>query len=702
MANEIESNHNQGLLNRLLDLQKSLALNNFDVADLQKSIAEIIKNLTIPDTLPVADQLFRDLFYKNADAVGLIEDYRFIDCNPATLHLFKLKSKASILHVHPIELSPEQQPDGSRSADKMKQMMDLAYKNGTHRFEWMHQRSNGELFYAEVLLTRIHFDKNTYLHGVWRDISDFIKKRHEYRLNEDSYQFLFDEAAEGILVGNYTGEIINANARMENITGYTPEELIGTNISRLFPDYVLTKTPLRYDLLKKGQTVLFERELQKKNGDIITIEMNTKVVEKHVLQTYIRDITSRKTQEKKTLEQNKALEEARFELQEKNNQLHELNKILEVQKSDISRVSKMLKTVIDHIPVGVFWKDKNLNYLGANSVFLQKLGMSSAEEIIGKNDFDLTVQQKAKKYRADDKMVIDSGKPILKIEETLPDANNVMHTTLTNKIPLLNEFNKIIGVLGTYEDITEIKEIQKKLLAAKEKAEESDRLKSAFLANMSHEIRTPMNGILGFAQVLQNQDLPHETREKFLNIIQQSGLQLLGIINNLVDISKIESGQMTVTRAKVNLNELIKEQVQFFELEAKDKKVKLTYQLGADDQKALFYCDAQKLRQVFVNLINNAIKYTVEGGQIVVSYKILDDHCKFFVKDTGLGIPDTFKPLIFKRFHQESNKVTNIYGGSGLGLAICKAFVEMCHGKIWFESEQNKGTTFYFTIPKEH
>jgi hypothetical protein len=240
------------------------------------------------------------------------------------------------------------------------------------------------------------------------------------------------------------------------------------------------------------------------------------------------------------------------------------------------------------------------------------------------------------------------------------------------------------------------------LLKAKESAEESDRLKSAFLANMSHEIRTPMNGILGFADLLREPHLTGEMQQEYIAIIKKSGIRMLNIINDIICISKIESGLMEANIQEMNINHKIKFIHNFFKPEMKEKGIRFSVENTLPAKEAFIRSDSEKTYSILTNLVKNAVKNT-EAGEIELGYVVKkeNDHCEleFFVKDTGIGIPKERQMAIFERFTQAdiSNKMAS--QGAGLGLSISKAYVEMLGGKIWVESEEGKGSIFYFTLP---
>ncbi|MDD2564563.1 MAG: PAS domain S-box protein, partial [Salinivirgaceae bacterium] len=269
--------------------------------------------------------------------------------------------------------------------------------------------------------------------------------------------------------------------------------------------------------------------------------------------------------------------------------------------------------------------------------------------------------------------------------------------------PIIDKQNKISNYILIMEDITEKKLILEELVIAKEKAEESNRLKSAFLQNMSHEIRTPMNAIIGFSDMIEDASLSAEKRTSFTKIIQNSSLQLLSIVSDILTISALETKQERVSLAPICINNIIVELLSIFKTQASNQNISLHSKQGLTDNRSIIYTDNTKLVQVFTNLITNALKFTHEGT-IEFGYHLLPEEnnkvtLQFFVKDTGIGISPDAMERIFERFSQANDSINQKYGGTGLGLAISKAFVELLGGEIWVESELNQGSTFYFTIP---
>lgn len=250
-------------------------------------------------------------------------------------------------------------------------------------------------------------------------------------------------------------------------------------------------------------------------------------------------------------------------------------------------------------------------------------------------------------------------------------------------------------LVAVVRDFRERKKYEEELIAAKKKAEENDRLKSAFLANISHEIRTPMNGILGFAELLKQSDLTGEQMENYIQIIETCGFRMLNIINDLMDISKIESGIMTVTLNDLKINEVFDYIYDLFKPEANKKGIRL---IKNTDIPIVVCTDKEKLIAVLTNLLKNAIKFC-HAGSIEFGYTTQEQSIQFFVKDTGIGISKEKIEHVFERFIRGDHEMSPKYEGTGLGLSIAKGYVDMLGGEIWVDSELGRGSQFYFTLP---
>ena len=261
---------------------------------------------------------------------------------------------------------------------------------------------------------------------------------------------------------------------------------------------------------------------------------------------------------------------------------------------------------------------------------------------------------------------------------------------------------KEVVVMGIMRDTTKRREAERELIKAKRKAEESDQLKSNFLANMSHEIRTPMNGIIGFSQLLASQKMEFEKQKEFLDIIQNRSNHLLKIIDDIIDISKIEANKLLIEKQYFKISNMLRDLQTTYQLELENQKkehINLKIENAFKDQEIQMYSDNTRVEQILSNLLNNAIKFTGEGTITLGCKPYTDKKVLFYVKDTGVGIPEEQQEIIFERFRQADDSISRTYGGTGIGLSISKKLAELLGGKIWFNSEENKGTVFYTTIP---
>jgi len=255
-------------------------------------------------------------------------------------------------------------------------------------------------------------------------------------------------------------------------------------------------------------------------------------------------------------------------------------------------------------------------------------------------------------------------------------------------------------ILVVIKDISQNKANEIELIKAKEKAEESDQLKSAFLANMSHEIRTPMNSIIGFSSLLED-ELNEDEKKSFISRIKDNSQQLLNLINDIIDISKIEANQINFYYDHINMEEFFKTIYASFELEATKNNIAFKHSISDHQFPLEFKTDTNRLRQVLTNLLSNAFKFTPQGGSIEFGYQAYPDEYQWllYVKDSGIGIAKETQDNVFDRFRQAHDFTHTQYGGTGLGLSISKGIVENLGGEIWLESELGKGTTFFFTLP---
>lgn len=370
------------------------------------------------------------------------------------------------------------------------------------------------------------------------------------------------------------------------------------------------------------------------------------------------------------------------------------------ERKQAEKQLKLLSRAIDQSPITVVITDKDGNIEYVNPKFIELTGYSM-EEVEGKNPRLLQSGGQTREFYQNLWETILSGNDWHgELQNRKKNGDIYWESAVISSI--VDNQGEIAFFLAVKEDITEKKKILEDLIKAKEKAEESDRLKSAFLANMSHEIRTPMNGILGFTDLLKEPNLPDEDQKEYIDIIERSGARMLNTINDIINISKIESGQMTVSISETNIHEVIEHIFSLFKPVVEQKGIQFSLKNSLSVYEANIKTDHQKVYVILSNLIKNAIKFTKEGSiEIGYNLNVTGSNAEliFYVKDTGIGILPENMNIIFERFRQGNESNSRNYEGVGLGLSISKAYVEMLGGKIWAESRVGFGSTFYFSIP---
>ena len=501
-----------------------------------------------------------------------------------------------------------------------------------------------------------------------RDITELKKAEKALMESEALFSSTFRASPIPISITDMaTEKWIEVNEAFLSVTRYTREEVIGNT----FRELNLWKNPGERDnmkeiLTREGSVNNFEVEINKKDGKSGTMLIAVEKVDlsgKPILLIMGNEITERKHFE--------------TELQFRN--------ILLSTQQEVS---------ID----GILIVDENLRILSFNRKFVDMWGIPA--DILGQKIDNPVVQfvsiqmPNSRFFQQRVQYIFDHKQETSRDELTLIDGRIIDRYSS----PMFSANKEYLGRVIYFRDITERKRVEQELIRAKEKAEESDRLKSAFLANLSHEIRTPMNGILGFARLLSEPRLTGEEQQDFIRIIEKSGERMLNIINDLVDISKIESGQIDVSVSLTNINEQTEYLYAFFKPSVEAKGLQFFVNNGLTIQDSFIETDGNKLYRILTCLIKNSIKYTTTGS-IEFGYDKKDGFFEFYVKDTGAGIPGDRQDAVFNRFVQADIADKKALQGAGLGLTIAKAYVELLGGRIWLESEEGLGSVFSFTIP---
>jgi len=517
----------------------------------------------------------------------------------------------------------------------------------------------------------------------------------ELKEKDELYRSIISSSSDDIVLTDINGDIIMISPMGLSMFGYNwDDDVIGKNIS----EFIIKEDQERfYNNIQKMKTGIITENGEyvglNKNGNFLNIEINSGFINNNEdlpskMVFIIRNITERKYNEiklKQSEEKYKLIAENTLDgILTFNNE----HKITFVSPSYIKQLGYTEEEELDKGEEDVY------NRIHYDDVYVLSEVMNAIKE--KKSDLTYT-------YRVKHKLGYyiwreDSAK--FNYDE---NSNYLGCYVICRNITERKERELLIEHISEQirEKNTELKEQNIELLKAKSKAEESERLKSLFLANMSHEIRTPMNGIIGFTNLLKNHNLNSDDRDNYISIIEKSGDRLLNIIDDIINISKIEAGHTEINLSPTDLNEQLKYIFNLFKLEAEEKNIKLI--INEHINRDLIDTDREKLYAILTNLTKNAIKFT-NNGIIEIGYNFKNDefnekYIEFFVKDTGIGIKREYTNLIFERFRQVSESKTRNYEGSGLGLTITKAYVELLGGKIWLDSEEDKGTNFYFTIP---
>jgi PAS domain S-box-containing protein len=570
-------------------------------------------------------------------------------------------------------------------------LTDLFYRTGKSQKSILDRTGSGKANTSERLLlrkdgTKIPVEINIKMlfdgrfHAIFRDISERKEAEEQLRQNEIRFRSLFENMGNNVAIFEVVEDgkdfiFKNFNSAAEKLEKVQRSEIIGKSAALVFP------TLVEYKLLESFRKVWKSGEPT--NTPIIIYDNDDRILswtENFIYKlpsgeivVIYDDITERKKAESDLL---KTKERYRVATQETKVAVWERNLLNNKGHADpvlFEILGYQIPDVEDSFSI---WK----NYIHPEDLEqIMKLNQQLKDGIIKEMNF---------KFRATDK-------------------NGNIRWFVDKGVALKNKNGEALKLIGTISDITQQQVIEEQLILAKVKAEEADNLKSTFLANMSHEIRTPMNGILGFSDLLMSEETTEKERRNYIEIIYQSGKQLLNIINDILDISKIEVGQIQIHEENCSLNDMLEELLSMVKPTIQSKKdLRLEIHKELSDSESVVITDGFRVRQILTNLINNAIKFTAKGyvefGYIIVPDNENSDNklsIQFYVKDTGIGIPDSKREIIFDRFRQSDESHTRKFGGTGLGLAISKGFVELLGGKIWHESVEKSGSTFFFTIP---
>lgn len=573
--------------------------------------------------------------------------------NPAMVNMLGYK-KGELVGKHWSSFVPDDQIIVVKNANKRRE------KGESDQYEMELARKDGERIF--VLVGGVpYFNKGVYT-GLLAAFTD-ITKRKNAETELIKLSTAVTQSPSVIAITDTDGNLQYANPKFTEITGFSLDEAIGKNPRILksgeHSDEIYKEL---WETISSGEVWRGEFQNKKKNGKLFWELASVSPIfdEQGKIINYIKvaeDITERK--------------------QAENNFKHS----------------------IDESPLGIRIVNQEGKTIYVNKELLDIYEFSSLDEFLYTSAVERYTEKSYQEHQ-ERKKIRQAGGDTSNYEISIRRKNGEIRYIKVWRKEVIWNREKHFQVIN--QDITELKQLNTDLILAKEKAEESNRLKTAFLNNMSHEIRTPLNGITGFIGLLQDSDIDNEQKQHYFDIINKSSDRLIATVTDIIDISRIEAGLVNVSKTEVSVNKILDEQYNFFYQQAKAKELELIYKPCLSDKETRFVTDKHKLEGILTNLIKNAIKFTKKGEiTFGCSLKKAQDteYLEFYVKDTGIGIPANRIDAIFNRFEQADIEDSRVYEGSGLGLAIAKSYVDMLRGHISVTSNEGSGSTFTFCIP---
>ena len=613
--------------------------------------------------IKLSEEKFSKLFYINPSACGLsdLENHTYIEVNEAFNTLLGFE-KNEVIGKTAIELD-------IITPETTNEIVKNARTNGAvTNVKADLKAKNGEIKHVLLSAENIYIQDKKYRFTVVHDITERLQAEESLQNSEAKYRNLIQHSSDPIFSFNPDVTYKFANESFSRVFGMVPEDLIGKTPHDIFPyDEAEKRITTVRQVLQTGQKGEIEVGVPLQSGEVrfyLTMLDPVKNDQGQVLfvTCISKDITERKLAEEVVKESKLSLDNAQ-------------------------EIAKMGSWEFDILINKLVWSTNMYRIFGYEPFEIEPTYELFINHV---HPDDLCIIRASDEYMKNSKETFSQ-----ELRFVMPDGS--IKWILNKLVPIFKE-NVLVKLKGVSTDITDHKHTEMELFKAKEKAEESDRLKSAFLANMSHEIRTPMNGILGFAGLLKESNLTGWEQQAYIKIIEKSGARMLNIINDIVDISKIESGMMELDIRESDISEQLEYIYTFFKPEVEGKGLLFSYKNSLPEKENIIKSDREKIYAILTNLVKNAIKYTNKGS-IEFGCEKKGKTLEFFVKDTGIGIAKDRQEAIFERFIQADISDKPAYDGAGLGLSISKAYVEMLGGKIWLESQKGAGSIFSFTLP---
>lgn len=530
------------------------------------------------------------------------------------------------------------------------------------------KKDGSPLYYNFIGTPGPQFADDGYILLIGQDLTHIKHTERSLRESEERNKRIIEATIDGIFIMSEPGKLEYVNKSGCELTGYTREELAILSLEQLFPERQSMKDFFKiFNQVRRGKDYKGDSQLRHCNGSTLYVEIYGTTIKLDGKEHYyfnIHDITRRKQNE------------AALKLSE--------NKF---------------RTLSENLPDCILRINRSGLVIYSNSLFLNLFNLQPRDQS-GRPVFHLEElpREVSDRFKMALRDVFDKKK-IVRLEMDLI-RDNETYTFDWSLSPEMDLTGNCISVLGIGRDISHRKKVEQELVLAKDQAEAGDRLKSAFLANMSHEIRTPLNAIVGFSNLLSQTDPETGDRDEYISLINKSADSLMALINDVIDIAKIESGHLVISRKPVDVNQIIGPVFSLFEkrVDAQFRgKVKIHLSRPSGHEHVFVDADPARLLQVLNNLLDNAIKFVHEGF-IEFGYSFDDNRIRFFVRDTGIGIAPENQVMVFNAFRQEEETTSKKYGGTGLGLAICKKLIEAMGGEIHLVSEKGKGSEFFFFL----
>ena len=617
----------------------------------------------------LAEEKYRSIFEHVQEGIfQTTAEGRFISANPMLAKIYGYDSPEELI-AHLDDISGNLYVD-PRRRDEFVKLMQQSGK--IQNFVSRVCRLDGELIWISenVRVVRNNDRELLYYEGTVIDITEQKETEQALRDSELLYHSLVESIPQNIVRKDLEGHFTFANQKFCQTIGKPLEEILGKTDHDLSPKDLADKY-LRDDLqvIKTGRAFETMEEHTTPEGGKIVIDVikiplldsDGKIIG---TQCMFWDVTER----------------------------HQMEEQLAYERD-------LLNAILENVPDRIFIKDTESRFIKGSAALARRLGLESVDEMIGKNDYDFHPADQAKDFHEDEQRVILTGKPLVnKVEKQTDSSGRPIWASVT-KVPFTNRTGIVTGIIGISRDITALKLAEQESGRARDLALEAAQMKAQFLAVMSHEIRTPMNGIIGMIDLLLDSDLSDEQRE-YAGTVRTSADALLEILNDILDLTKIEAGRLELEKEKFSIRQVVEEAVELHALRAESNDIELNCHIPAELD-GHFRGDAGRLRQILLNLVSNAVKFT-DAGEVQASVSQVGEtaegvEIQFTVRDTGIGITPEVREKIFDAFRQADGSTNRRYGGTGLGLSISRQLTEMMGGELWLESELGTGSTFYFT-----